>query len=497
MTIRARTTALAAASFLLLGGLGIAAAPAYAGTPGGTYASDRNSDFDGDGYDDILTGAPDGTVGGKTGAGFVTVQYGAANGIGTRNSVPTARTAVFDQDTAGVPGTSGTYDGFGTAVASGDLDGDGYDDAVIGAPGEDVGTAGNAGRVTVLYGSKNGLGAARSVTFASTDPASGDRFGSAVTAAHLTGETPGDVVAVLDARGAELFTYTGGALHHTGTLDTTAHPAGRAVQPAYLTTGNYDSDAYADLVVSGYSPDDGYAQGWSAVYRGGANGPTHLRDLRGGISTASGDIDHDGYDDLVTGQPSSPEQEDEGMTGGLVGVYYGGADGPKGLESEDGDPAWWSQNSPGVPGAGEHGDAWGAELSVGDVDGDGYADVAIGAPGEDIGTLREAGAVWLLRGSAQGLTARGAQSFDQNSPDVPGTAEADDQWGAQVRLADADADGLTELLASAPGEDTGDGVVWQLPASTKGLVAGGSWLYGAGALGVPTGDSRFGSAIDE
>ncbi|MFS8201825.1 FG-GAP repeat protein [Streptomyces sp. CWNU-52B] len=498
---RTASAALSAASFLLLAGLGIAAAPAsFAGTPGGTSANDRNSDFDGDGYDDVLIGAPSGTVSGKQGAGFVTVQYGAANGIGKNDSVPGARTAVFSQSTAGVPGTSQTYDSFGAAVATGDVDADGYDDAVIGAPGEEVGSLEDAGRVTVLYGSRTGLGTARSVTVASADPAAGARFGSVATAARLTGETPGDVVAVADRRGVELFTYSAGALRHTDSLDTTAHPAGRAVVPAYLTTGNYDSDGYADLVISGYGPDDDYAQGWSSVYAGGESGVTHRRDLRGGVSSASGDIDQDGYDDLVTGQNSSPDHEAEGMTGGLIGVYYGSDDGLDAYEEQEGPGGsiqLWTQNSPGVPGAGEPGDAWGTELSVADVDGDGYADVAVGAPGEDIGTVADAGAVWLLRGSAEGLTATGAQSFDQNSTDIPGTAEAGDLWGAQLRLADTDHDGRSELLAAAPDEDHHDGVVWHLSAGTKGLSAVGSWLYGAQSLGAPGTGAAFGTAVDE
>ncbi|MEV0906965.1 esterase [Streptomyces hokutonensis] len=437
------SAAVASATFLLLAGAGIVAAPAsYAGVPGGTSAVDRNSDFNGDGYDDVLIGAPGGTVDGKEGAGYVTVQYGAPNGIATNNTVPKGRTAVISQSTPGVPGTSETYDSFGQAIATGDLDGDGYDDAIVGAPGEDEGTVEDAGRVTVLYGSKAGLGAETNDSFTSATPKAGARFGQSVAAARFTGGTDTDSMAVLDNNGAQLFTYHTGILHSLGTLNTTTHPGGHRLQPAYLTT-------------------------------------------------ASGDINHDGYDDLVLGQLSSADDKAEGDDGGKIAVYYGSSEGPTG-------PAdWWSQNSQGVPGTSEHGDAWGNDLSVGDVDGDGYADVAVGAPGEDIGTVQDAGAVWLLRGSRDGVTATGAQSFDQNTANIPGTAEADDAWGSQVRLADTNRDGRAELVASAPGENSGDGYVWLLPAGPGGLLAEGSSLYGAADLGGAAKAARFGAAIDE
>lgn len=493
----AGSAAVTAASFLLLAGAGILAAPAaFAGVPGAASAVDRNDDFNGDGYADLLTGAPEGTVDGKEGAGYVTVQYGAPNGIGTGTTVPKGRVQVVSQSTKGVPGTSEAGDRFGQAVATGDLDGDGYDDAVVGVPGEDEGAVEDAGRVTVLYGSKEGLGAEYAATVTAAEPTAGARFGLAVAAARFSGDIDADQMVVLDQKtGLNVFTYHAGVLRQVGTPQSTGH----AVQGAYLTTGDYDSDGFADLVVSGYSPDDDYTKGWSAYYAGGTEGLGHRRDLHGGLGTASGDINGDGYDDLVVGQLSAVDDTTGAADapGGLVGVYYGGEDGPAGTEGPGTAPEWWSQNSPGVPGSAEPDDAWGNDLSVADVDADGYADVAVGAPGEDVGTAADAGAVWLLRGSPTGLTVTRAQSFDQNTPGVPGSAETGDAWGAQVRLVDTDGDGRRELVAAAPDENAGDGGVWVLPASGNGLLADGSWTYGAAALGGSAHGARFGAVIDE
>ncbi|AZM51675.1 esterase [Streptomyces sp. WAC 01529] len=488
-----RSAALAAASFLLLTGAGIATAPAaHAGTPGGTHADDRNSDFNGDGYEDVLVGAPGATVSGHKGAGLVTVQYGSTRGIGTSNA------ARFSQSTSGVAGAAEAGDGFGKAVATGDLDGDGYDDAVVGIPGEDIDDQADAGGVAILWGSKSGLTGSASDWLQTQEPTKGEQFGVGLAAAHLTGDTPGDVLAVLDRDDLELFAYDASPqpgqapLRRQDTQRLSAAAEERHILPKSLTTGDYDDNGYADLVVSGVTvgPEEP-GHGWSMHFAGGAEGLTYKGDLRGGPAAASGDINNDGYDDLVTGEPASPDDGGETMTGGLVGVRYGTADG-LGEEAK-----WWTQGSAGVPGNPERGDGWGADLSVADTNGDGYADVAIGAPGEDIGTVADAGAVWVLRGSENGVTATGAKSFDQDSADIPGVPEKGDKWGAQVRLSDPNNDGRFGLLAAAPGENAGDGTVWVLSAGTGGVTASGSWTYGGASLGAPGTGAAFGAAIDE
>ncbi|MDF6045489.1 integrin alpha [Streptomyces sp. JH14] len=512
-----RSAAVAAASFLLVAGAAIATAPsAHAGTPGGTHANDRNTDFNGDGYDDVLVGSPGAAIGGHKGAGMVTVQYGGPKGMGT------TRVKTFSQNTSGVAGAAEAGDNFGKAVTTGDLDGDGYDDAVVGIPGEDIGSVANAGGIVVLWGTPKGLSGTVSGWLEAEEPNVGSLFGSSLAAARFSDFAPGDLLAVMDSAGETTYWFeraAGASAQRTASQSRRAQhqprlalgaPSGKAragaaadepdgLRAVSLTTGDYDDNGYADLIISGTSVGSEPGHGWSYVVPGTASldEPLPIYALRGGPVAASGDINGDGYDDLATGEPHSPDDGGQMMTGGVVGIYYGGS---AGLVGEDGPvrpPVWWTQDSPGVPGVNEKGDGFGTDLSLGDTNKDGFADLAIGISGEDIGTVADAGAFTVLRGSARGLTATGVLSANQGTANVPGNVEKADKFGGQVSFTDPNDDGRFGLLVSAPGENTNDGFVWVFSAGTSGLTTSGSWSYGAGDFGGPATDSLYGAAIDD
>ncbi|MEU6568948.1 FG-GAP repeat protein [Streptomyces parvulus] len=495
-----RRAAGTAAALLTLGGALVAAPAATAAPAAVPFPSigwqQRNCDFDGNGFDDVLTGAPGATVNGASGAGYVTAQYSSSGGLST------TKKSVLHQDVSGVPGAVEAGDGFGGAVATGDLDNDGYDDALVGIPGEDLAAVSDAGGAVVFWGSPTGLHGSDSTWLENADPRAGAHFGRALEAARYSAPDPADPnagprdsVAVLEDDALLFFTLMPGAAQpamsrHSVRAEDVA-PGVSGFEFRGLSHGNYNEDSWADLSVSGVTTGTRPGTGTVRVLHGapdiGALGDGGT--FPGGPAVVSGDWDGTGQDDLVIGDTGAGAP-----TGGGITLYLGRGD-LSGLEPE---PAqYWTQDSAGVPGTAEAGDQWGAELSAGDTDGDGHPDLAVGAPGEDIGTVADAGAVWVLRGDPTGFSASGAKSFDQQLSAIPGAAETSDRWGGQVRLIDANKDGLFGLLAAAPGENTDDGFVWVLPASSSGLVANGTWTYDGARLGAPTANARFGAAIDE
>jgi hypothetical protein len=132
-----------------------------------------------------------------------------------------------------------------------------------------------------------------------------------------------------------------------------------------------------------------------------------------------------------------------------------------------------------------------------DFNADGYADLAVGVPDAAVGGKAKAGYVHVLWGGPKGIGAHGGIRVSQATPEIPGTPEAGDRFGAAVALADTNGDGVAELLVGAPGEDvngrTDAGVIVAVGGSksaTKGRPGPGS-----NVLTGPSASAAYGLSV--
>ncbi|QWA22242.1 hypothetical protein KJK32_15835 [Streptomyces sp. JCM17656] len=272
----------------------------------------------------------------------------------------------------------------------------------------------------------------------------------------------------------------------------------RATSFHSLTSGDVTGDGVADVVVRlgrNGSPDSRAA----ALLTGGSGGLTlkgWLRDAQGhmigGEDAAIGDLNKDGYGDIVVGRSDDMyDSAEPPFRGGGLAVVYGG---PNGVSTTR-KPVWINQDTAGVPGSAEQGDGMGSGVSVADTNGDGYLDVTTGLPGEDLDGIVDAGSVLVLRGSAKGLNGTGSKAFSQNTSGVPGTAEKGDRFGAETALVDADGDRKAGLIVGDPAENADNGSVWVFSATTGGITSAGSFSFGSATMGLPATGARFGASL--
>ncbi|MFG3011895.1 FG-GAP and VCBS repeat-containing protein [Streptomyces cinerochromogenes] len=445
------------------------AAAAPSGLPG---------DFNGDGYRDVAVAAPAATVSGKSWAGQVAVVYGTASGLNP------AKRQLISQDTAGIPGGAEKDDEFGRTFAAADLNRDGYSDLVVGAPEEKSGSAADAGTVVIVWGSRSGLSGGTTVK--NPQPLYGSYFGTSIAAADFTGDGRPDLAI--------------SAQSDTGTSSwrirlirgpfTTSGATGRvsSYTPGpdrpQLTAGRVSGDSKADLVVTGQKP-AGDHLATAVYYKGTSDGISKAASLRTAQAAAIGDLDKDGFGDIVLGNPLDPDRDPSGSTGGKIHVVYGTSSGPSATRRVS-----LTQNTAGVPDSAEAGDDFGEALAIGDFDKDGYGDLAVGASGEGFGDdshfLGSAGAITLLRGSASGLTTTRAVFLTQDSPGVPGAVEGADGFGHALLASDVDRDGRADLTAVADNENDPEGALWHLPGAAGTLYSTtASTTFGPTKVGLP------------
>ncbi|WP_338058704.1 FG-GAP-like repeat-containing protein [Streptomyces mangrovisoli] len=434
--------------------------------PAGAVHGAVPGDFNGDGYRDVVMPAPGANVSGKAGAGAVVVLYGSKSGVSTASKRQT-----ITQNSSAVPGSAEAGDAFGTATATADLNHDGYADLLVGSPGEDTTRGTDAGSVTVLWGSKSGL-----TTATMLDKPTGldgsvnqDHYGLDIAALSLgTGAKTRVTVA-----GNEGTLFVSGPFSHTGTHGAVGYENNTA-SVVGVALGDFNQDGVPDPVIdtdrlSGLSGGEVYLN----------TGATYLLARGNGLVSATGDVNGDGYTDLVVADPDDPTTNGvDGAVGGRILLWYGSKTGI----AAGATPVQLTQSTAGVPGTSAKNDGFGAALAVSDLDGDGAADIVVGTPQETSNS--RAGVVTVIPGRRTGTLGTGSYSLTQDTAGVPGASETDDMFGTTVAIGDINGDGKPELLVSAGSENNSTGAVWVFPGTASGPTATGSRMFTAPSVGL-------------
>ncbi|HEY3832008.1 MAG TPA: FG-GAP-like repeat-containing protein [Acidimicrobiia bacterium] len=397
--------------------------PCTIGVPGPCAANDRwgttyaVGDFNGDGYSDIAVSAPQ-SIGTAALAGSVTILYGSAHGLTTKGARLLAGTVV------GVPGAQRPFSLFGSSLAAGDFDGDGYSDLAIGVPGATIAGHASAGMVIIVRGSKTGLSTngrvlAQGTSGAAGTPTAGNAFGQVLLADDIDADYHTDLVVGMphaDLPGAvdagEIYRFWGSAKGLTTTNQ--AVVTGPAV-------------AHRELGAALAGPPGGVI--YASAPGNGAT-PADVDEVTAGRASPSV---------MFTAYTDSNAKDDYGLAllGANLGIHFNhslvigspGYDGTGKVDAFDHHDIdhviTEAQTAPTAGGAPE----FGVSLASGDYNGDGSPDLVIGEPGATVSGVAGAGQLGVMYSNGVGPDRSMTQVWNQESAGVPSGSEPGDNWG--------------------------------------------------------------------
>ncbi|MBW2465059.1 MAG: VCBS repeat-containing protein, partial [Deltaproteobacteria bacterium] len=299
-------------------------------------------------------------------------------------------------------------------------------------------------------------------------------------ATDMNGDGLGDAVVGAPGEGAVYALFGDRSLESVRLLEVPGSPL--PTRGAAVAMGDVTGDGYADLLVgapfAGTAPMD---RGFVDLYLGTADGPQNAlvvphpdpmtASTFGSALAILGDVDGDGYDDFAIG---APQHDREGGDVGTVFVFFGARNLAGTLRSVQ------------VPAPAGLGDGrFGESITGGDLDGDGFADLVVGAPRAAVGALMDAGRVFVHRGPSLD----GSAGIEVDAEPVSGA-----RFGAGLAIVgDIDRDGRADLVVGGPGANGGRAYVYL--GSPMGLAPGrveivntGSTMAAFGARAAGLGD---------